>query len=723
MEIRNEITAYIENVGLVLLGILFFLFPLALTSLTTDPYMLPKQVMLGGIVLILLIFFGAKMISEGAVRIRRTPFDVALLMFGVALLLSSLFAVNRYDSLIAYAPFLLSIFSYFLIVNFIKKAESLSFVLISLVVGASIVSVLAILSFFQLYLFPFEFAKTQTFSPLGSLFDQAMYLVLMLPIAASLALPILKRIGYFIGITEESSETSAEFNQKTTIAAGFLAAVVLIIIGLLITLYELFVLKPAGGLLLLPFEVGFQTAFAAISQDTGRVLQGFLFGSGFGTFLTDFTRFKQAVPFNLDTTLWSMFFIRSSSFVLELLATTGVIGVASFCFVLFQIIKRVRIKLTRENPLFFAMLFVIIASFLLPFSPILQALFILLLALFATAEGLLDEQRFFDVELHFVAFKKGIIPLIASPLHGLTGSAARAEDKSFTRALPVTFFTLFLAAAGIIGFFCYRYVYSDILFQNSLLAYAANNGLQTYNNQTNAINIFPYRDAYHRIYAQTNLALANNIASQQPRDTAPTKETQQTILSLIQQSINSARNATIISPQTSLNWQNLSSVYRSLIGFGKSAEDFAAASSQQAIKLDPNNPQQYINLGGIYYQLARWDDAQQQFQIAINLKPDFANAYYNYGHALESKGDLPNALVYYQSVKTLVANDPPSLEKITGEIAVLEKKISGEAEAAAPKEAPQETKQPLGIDKPTTQLPERKPPVEIPPPTATESAE
>ena len=724
METRNEITAYLENISLVLLGIVFLAFPLVVTPLTTDIFTLPKQIVLGVAVLFLLLFLGARMISDGSVRLRRTPFDFPLLLLGISTFVSTLFAVNRADSLTVFLPFLLAIFSYFLVVNFAKNQSSLFFLLTSLVAGACLTSLISMLSFFQMYILPFDFAKVKTFSPLGSLLDQAMYFVLILPIALYLARPLVKwAISFF---DNQTSIDNSNFSEELVKAIGFSFASLFIVLGLAVTAYQLLVVKQVGttpssttNLVILPFEVGFQTGFAAISQDTGRVLQGFLFGSGYGTYATDFTRFKQAIPFNLNQNLWSLTFFRSSSFVLELLATTGILGIASFIFLIVKILKRIKHKQTRENPLFYGMLFAIITSFFLPFSPVMQALFFFMLAIFAVGEGLQAKaaEEFFDIELHFVAFKQ-VNPFIATPVldNAAQNAVARIEDKSFTKALPVVFFILFLLIGAGIGFVSYRYVASDLLFQDSLVAATANDGLKTYNEETNAINMFPYRDAYYRIYSQTNLAIANNLAAQQPRNASPSAQTQTTIYNLIQQSINAARNATTVSPLTSSNWQNLSSIYRSLIGYGKGAEDFAAAAAQQGITLDPNNPQQYLNLGGIYYQLGLWDLAQRQFQIAVNLKPDFANAYYNLGHALESKNDLPNALVAYQTVQSLVTNDPPSLKKITDEITALQTKIGAGAKVKETAvAAPAVNQPPIDINTPNQQLPERKPQVPLAP--------
>ena len=263
---------------------------------------------------------------------------------------------------------------------------------------------------------------------------------------------------------------------------------------------------------------------------------------------------------------------------------------------------------------------------------------------------------------------------------------------------------------------------SDIEFQNSLVPASKNKGQETYQKQAKAISIFPFRDGYYRIFSQTNLALANSLAALQPKDSSPSAKTQTQIYTLIQQSINAGRVATSIAPHTSINWQNLSSIYRSLIGFGQNAESFAIATQQQSLLLDPNNPQQYIVLGSIYYQLGLWENAQNQFQIAVNLKSDFANAHYNLGHALENKNDLNNALAQYQIVKALVVSDQNSLKQITSEIETLERKIEGKETATTPG-IPPSTVPPLNLSTPSAQLPPQNPPIKIPPPaTATQSS-
>lgn len=703
---NNEVTSYLENISLILFGVLLLAFPLVFSDLTTDFFALPKQILLAVVALLALLLFGARLISEGKVKIQRTPFDAPIALFGLFALISSLLAVNRWEALSAYVPLFFALLLFYLIVNFVKKESSVLFLTLSLVIGASLLAISAGLSFFKVYFLPFDFAKNQTFTPLGSLLDQALYLSLVLPIALYKALPLLR---------------IKELKNLSASAVGFFLGFLIVAAGLGLTIYELFTLQKP---LILPLETGFQTAFAAISQDTGRVAQGFFLGSGFGTYLTDFTRFKQAT-YNLNPTLWSFAFFRSSSFVLELLATVGILGIAAFGFLLVRALGVV--GESRKNPILVSLLLIFALSFLLPFSFIGQTLLFVLLALFAAGQGLTEQRRFFEVELYFVAFKKGIIPLSTS---------SSQSEEHVTRLLPVSFFILFLLLGGFLGFYSYRFAASDVLFRRSLVSLSKNEGLPTYNSQVSAINLFPNRDSYQRIYSQTNLALANSLASSVPRGSTPSAQVQQTITTLIQQSINSGRRATLISPQTAGNWQNLSSIYRSLIGFGQNAEVFAVQMSNQATLLDPNNPQRYLDTGGLFYQLGQWENAQRQFQIAVNLKPDFANAYYNLGHALESKGDLQNALQQYQVVRNLLANanDKDNLKRINDEIEALQAKIgaappstsSGQASAQAPTTQatpalPAGRQAPLGISTPSAQLPAQETPVEIPPP-ATPSA-
>lgn len=679
-------------------------FPVIFVTNVTDPFVLPKQVLLAGVVIILLVLQAAKMLKEKSVKLRRTPFDIPVILLAIFAFLSSLFSGNQADSLIAFAPYFLAILGFFLIVNIAKDKNSLLFLMFSLIIGGLLLSVSAILSFFKIYILPFVPTHTQTFNPLGSLLDQSIYLTLVFMVAFYYLYRLIRSKG--IGIKQEGLDVSSEdtskkmSGQEMTRAIGFGTASFVILLGIIVTVYSLFKIEKP---FILPLETGFQTAFSEISLDSGRVAQGFLLGSGFGTYTFDFSRWKQA-SFNQNADLWNLTFFRSSNLALELLATTGVLGLCAFIFLLIRSLQEMRSS--PQNKILLSLLAIFIISFLLPLGFANLALFFIILGLFAANQGLITKthNRFFDIELQLVAFKKGLISMELPHTK---------NEKSLI--LPSVIAVFMLLIIGVIGYFGILYTLSDLTFQKSLVAASQNNGSLTYEQQAKAISQFPYRDGFYRVFSQTNLALANSLASQQPAGgSAPSPEVQQNITTLIQQSINSARAATSTSPLTYANWQNLSSIYRALIGFGQNAEAFAVTTAQQSTNLDPNNPIQYIALGGIYYQLAQWDNAQNQFQIAIALKPDYANSHYNLGHALEQKGELQNALAQYEIVKTLVANDKVSLDQITKEVEALKNRIASGSETAVTGSEPQE--QTLNINTPPAQLPPQNPPVKIPAP-------
>jgi tetratricopeptide (TPR) repeat protein len=699
MEQKNEVSLYIQNISLFLLGILFMAFPIIFTTISTNPIILPKQMLLGGIAAILLILQAIKMFAEKSVKLRRTSFDIPILLLAFFAFASAMFAVNKADALTAFFPYFFAILSFFLIINIAKDKNSLLFLMSSLIVGAILLSISTDLSFFKIYLLPFSETHTRTFTPLGSSLEQEIYLILVLTVPFYYIYRLLK--------SKAKSDANAAVENRLsshelTKAIGFGVALFIILTGVIVTTYSLFKLdKP----MLLPIETGFQTAFSEISLDTGRIAQGFLLGSGFGTYAVDFSRWKQA-SFNQNQDLWNLTFFRSSSWMLELLATTGILGLCSFIFLLIRVFQEVRVS--PQNKMLISIIGLFLASLFLPLNFTSQTLFFILLGLFAVNQGLISkaQDRFFDIELQLVTFKKGLIAMEAPHTK---------NDKSLI--LPSFTVIIILALIGVIGYFSIPYIVSDFTFQKSLVAAAQNNGSLTYSEQAKAISTFQYRDGFYRVFSQTNLALANTLASQQPAGSTPNQTAQQNITTLIQQSINAARNAVTVAPQTYLNWQNLSSVYRGLVGFGQNAESFAIASAQQGINLDPSNPQEYITLGGIYYQLQQWDNAQNQFQLAVTLKPDYANSHYNLGHVLEQKGDSQNALAQYQIVRTLVASDKASLAQIDKEIAALEGKAQAQAQAKT--ENTVNTNPVLDVNKPGTKLPAQNPPVKIPAPNVT----
>jgi tetratricopeptide (TPR) repeat protein len=257
-------------------------------------------------------------------------------------------------------------------------------------------------------------------------------------------------------------------------------------------------------------------------------------------------------------------------------------------------------------------------------------------------------------------------------------------------------------------YFISRAYAAEFYFNQSLVALNQNQGTQTYNLMIKSIGLNPYRESFRLNYSQVNLALANAIASK----TDITDQDRQNISALVQQSIREAKTAVSLNPTSANNWSNLAFIYRRLINFAEGADQWSITAYQQAINLDPFNPQLRLSLGGVYYSLQNWDEALRQFEISVQIKPDFANGYYNLSAVYREKGDFAKAANAMETALTLVPADSQDYQKAQEELTALKKKLGEKAEKAA--ETPSESlaqpePAPTGI-KPPLELPEEAQP-------------
>lgn len=674
----KSINLFLNKIQLVLLFLAGFLFPIFILPQTTDSFFLPKQVLILGITLLVLALSGLKLLTGEELRLRRTPYDIPLLGFVLVLIISTFFSVARIDSIIFTINFLSLVLLYYLLINLLKSENQTGLFMLSLMIGAAIASIILILSFSKIYFLSFLFSgaqaaliKNPAFNTFGNLLEAAIFSLIIIPLGLS-----------FASLNWQSN------SKKNTLLGGiFLVLTLIIAAGGFLTVYQLFTAQKP---LILPFETGLQAATGSIGQN----FQTLLFGSGPGTFLSDFTRFR-SVAFN-NSPLWNTLFFSSSSLFLEFLATTGLIGIALFIFLLLRTLNSLSfdkispLKVNRLHlGLFLSLVFVIISFFIFPTGFAVLFLFFIALAVYTNLLSKTAPKRVFETKILVVNLQEGL-------------------------GIPTNAFSLILAGLMIIVFgagvyFGGKFLVADIIFQKSLVAASENKGTDTYELQKQALEIFPYRDSFYRVFSQTNLALGNSLSQNlRAKEASPSAKDQQTIFTLVQQSISNANTAVNLSPKNFLNLDNRATIYRNLIGFGQNAENFAITSLQQEIALNPVNPQLYLSLGGIYYQLGQWEEAQRQFEAAVRLKPDFANAYYNLGHALEQKGELQNALLQYQTAEALLARDvkdSDNYKKLANEIEALKVRITNEGTTvkATPPTPPTAPRQ------------EQK--VEIPPPT------
>jgi tetratricopeptide (TPR) repeat protein len=188
-----------------------------------------------------------------------------------------------------------------------------------------------------------------------------------------------------------------------------------------------------------------------------------------------------------------------------------------------------------------------------------------------------------------------------------------------------------------------------------------------------AIQKNPYVGGYHRTYAITNLQLASAIAGQGEELSDQDRDN---IAQLIQQSIREAKAAVALDSQKTTNWETLANVYRNLVNVADNADQWTIASYVEAIGTDPLNPRLRLELGGVYYRLGQFDQAIRLFQQATELKPNWANAFYNLSAAHKEKGELELSYANLKLAVSLVEPGTPDAAKAQEELTALEAQLN-----------------------------------------------
>lgn len=668
---KHDLGSYASSAATYLTLAALLIVPLFFLPLLADAFDLPRQALFFALIILAAAAYTIHLMTVEQPTVVRSGFDRPLVLFIVAATASALFSVNRFAALATDPLLYLTAAILFLLLPQLINHESRLFLSAKLLLASG--AVLGLWSAIQLaypllgnrlavaaVLVPY---LNVNFSPTGSVLSQAIFLAALLPLAAGLFYQIVKK-------------------KESPIIPGVL--LLLILTGLLVSLSTLFNNRPT----ILPAETGWKIATGTIGQS----LTSAFLGTGPAHFVDAFTAYKSA-DFN-NTSLWNLRFLASSNFYFYLLTTTGITGLAIFIWLVVEITRTAKKRWEThlisplEKGLIASLVLVLILFAILPAPQVVILAFTTILALWVASLHLSGNAKF--------VFRDS----------SLLGSNASPGKTVLAIIVLVTLL------AG--GYFLGRIILADYHFARSLQAAAANRGTETYNEQITALELNPWNETYRVAYSQTNLALANTLASQPNLS----DQQKQTVLALVQQSIREGRNAVSLSPRRASDWENLSIVYRNLINFAQGADQFAIVSLNQAINFDPGNPRLRLDLGGIYFSLKDFQSATQAFAQAANLKPDYANAHYNLAQALKELKLNDQALQQLQLTATLVCTNAPAspaggqsadCQKVNAEITAL-----GGTQTASGS-ATTESETPLATASAKTNLPKAKtvPPAKV----------
>ncbi len=593
---KTNLNLKLQDVSLYLLIAVILVTPLLFVPILANVFDLPKQTLVLMISLLLAFAWSLKTAASKKAALVTSIFDLPIVLLVAVSVVSAFLTTNRFGSL-ASDPltYLGGALLFFAVTQMVKREGEVITLVKTLLVSGAILS-LGLLAQTVASLLKIT-VPYLNFTPVGSPLVAVLFIIAITPAGISLYLKSRKKLDL--------------------IFTGLNAA------GLLVASYLLYQANPA----LIPFEAAWKIATGTLGQS----LTAAFFGFGPSNYVDAYTLFR---PASLNSTpMWNLRFTSGGPFYFYVLTTLGIAGLSALVFLVYRLVilakKRFEIGTIPvfEKGLFISLSIMLVGFAFLPSPTVLTLTFFTLLGLLVAHFALAENTS--------VAREK----IISLP-----------ENIFVNSLMPLAVLGLTIFAGYQLG----KVALADFYYAQSLFAAAENRGVDMYNLQIKALTLNPANDMYRIAYSQTNLALANSLANQVSSASATSDQQKNTITQLVQQSVREGRNAVSLAPQRAANWENLAGIYRTLINFAQGADQWTLASYNQAITLDPNNPQLRFNLGSIYFTAQNWQAAAQTFAAATSLKPDYANAHYNLAQSLKNLKLNDQAIQELQLTSSLV---------------------------------------------------------------------
>ena len=107
------------------------------------------------------------------------------------------------------------------------------------------------------------------------------------------------------------------------------------------------------------------------------------------------------------------------------------------------------------------------------------------------------------------------------------------------------------------------------------------------------------------------------------------------------------------SPRKARPHINLGVAYQNQERFDEAIEQYRIA-----LEINPNDPKSHTNLGNIYKELGFIERGRKEYEIALEIKPDYGKAHNNLGLLFKEAGDIENAIKKYRIAIEYAPHDP-----------------------------------------------------------------
>lgn len=659
------------KLGKLFLHLLVFLLPLFFLPLTIAPVEINKQVFAGVLVLAGFISYLIFSLQERKIIYPKSLIGLAVLILAVIWGISAIFSevkiASFWGNLIqpdSLASLLIYGVVFFLAAVFLRK-KNLRSLGIAFFTGLSLTTIVGLLGVLRPHLLGAGFNTVGTLLDLAIFEAFGLLMIIAILFNAAEIKPGAKILLSLSGLLIIFQLILLNYSFIWLI---LMAAILLLAAYEFINTVKLNVrlIILVGGLLLFVLAGPFLASFIqlpteirpslsstwAIFKDSLNFKQLFL-GNGPATFGYSWLLHR---PLELNQTdLWSFRFNQGFSFLATILATTGVLGVLAVLFLIFSFIRQL-IKKRVDPPIFIislGLIFLLLAWLFAPLS-FTQAFFIfmglgLITALFdSTSSDGSNPSQAADAgpasggvkEISFVRFKKSLI---------------FAVFIFYAVLIIGSFWGLFIAGKKYIGAIYYA--------KGSVSANSQNNLDGAISQLDRARRLDPGADQYFRMLSQVLLAKANKLAEKNaPAGSAQTGQSE--IQDTITAAIGMAKQAAVINGNDSLNWNNLGSVYEGLIPVAMDAANLAEENYLKAMRLNPKNPQEPVNLarslvraadiygtGNADLKQEKLNKAKSYLEASLKLKNDYAAARFLEAAISLREGKTNEAIGKLESIK------------------------------------------------------------------------
>lgn len=601
----------------ILTPIVLFLTPLFFLPLTANFFTTPQQILIILVTLILLLGLTFDVLYYRHLPLGLSPIRLALIVF-VGVIITGILAnpEGRTEALSGQGSLLLALagFSYFLSLTQ-KHSPIKSHSVLAFITGSFLLALHGLLQLTILHSSTFipSYMQDRGFTPTGSPLITASLLVMGAAVAFS-----------------AMSTYSSSLKKYYAIVAGTCSVITAIA--------YLSLMLPGGYLAptLLPLAASWN-----IMLDAFKNTHNLIFGVGLANFSLLFTSVK---PLFLNgTPLWNILPSTASTELFQWLTTTGLLGTSAFLYLIVSGLRQIAQSKSSLTPLSLVFTLSVITLLITPGSVPVYLLFFASLGLISSA-----------------------------------GSENILIQKSASFILALTLLT----TVGYSGFHLVRLARAEYHMRQARVALASSDARTVYESNLQAVQLIPTMTNYRLSYSQVNLSLAASLSQKEDLS----DEEKAKINQLITQSIREAKASTSLRPHDARTWQNLGSIYANLLTVSEGANQFALDAYAQAVALDAGNPSLRLEFGNLLVQLAAGtkeesqkaiylNRASSEFQTTIQLKPDYANAYYNLAKLLESVGDYSNAYLAMQKAVSLLEPTSPDLTRANTELATIKSKV------------------------------------------------